>query len=238
MKLSRLAVLGGAIAVAVVLTGVGRPDRASGDTPVTPVDRTITVSGSGAVSATPNQAVFTFGVTTQGKTAVQALAANSTEMRRLIDALKAAGVLSGSLQTSSVSLSPILSDGGDAIVGYSASNSIAATIASLGRAGEIVDAAVAAGANQVQGPNLTVSDQSALYQAALKAAVADARLKAQALAEASGLRIGGVTSVQENGGNTPITYDAKAAPAPSTPIVAGTQQISASVTVVFEASTV
>jgi uncharacterized protein YggE len=236
MKLFRLAVLGGAIAVAVALAGVGRPDRASGDSLVTPVGRSITVSGSGSVSATPNQAVFTFGVTTQSKTAVQALAGNSAEMRKLIDALEASGIPSGSLQTSSVSLSPNTSNGGDAIVGYSASNSVTATIANLGRAGEIVDAAVAAGANQVDGPNLTVSDQDALYQAALKAAVADARVKAQALAEASGLHLGGVTSVQEDAGSTPITFDAKAAPAPSTPIVAGTQQISASVTVVFEAS--
>jgi uncharacterized protein len=236
MKLLRFAALGAGIAVVVAFAGVGRPDHASGDTPVTSATRSITVSGNGSVSATPNQAVFTFGVTTQGKTAVQALAANSAEMRRLIDALKAAGIPSGSLQTSSVSLSPNTSNGGDAIIGYSASNSVAATIANLGRAGEIVDAAVSAGANQVNGPNLTVSDQGALYQDALKAAVADARVKAQALAEASGLHVGGVTSVQEDGGNTPITYDAKAVPAPSTPIVAGTQQISASVTVVFEAS--
>jgi uncharacterized protein YggE len=236
MKLLRFAALGAGIAVVVAFAGVGRPDHASGDTPVTSATRSITVSGNGSVSATPNQAVFTFGVTTQGKTAVQALAANSAEMRRLIDALKAAGIPSGSLQTSSVSLSPNTSNGGDAIIGYSASNSVAATIANLGRAGEIVDAAVSAGANQVNGPNLTVSDQGALYQDALKAAVGDARVKAQALAEASGLHVGGVTSVQEDGGNTPITYDAKAVPAPSTPIVAGTQQIRASVTVVFEAS--
>jgi uncharacterized protein len=236
MKLLRLAALAGAIAAAVALVGVGRPDRASGDSPVTPVDRSITVSGNGSVSATPNQAVFTFGVTTRSKTAVQALAANSAEMRKLIEALKAAGIPAESLQTSSVSLSPNTSDGGDAIVGYSASNSVTATIANLGRAGEIVDAAVAAGANQVDGPNLTVSDQGALYQAALKAAVADARTKAQALAGASGLHVGAVRSVVEDAGNTPITYDAKAVPSPSTPIVAGTQQISASVTVVFDAS--
>jgi len=157
-------------------------------------------------------------------------------MQKLIDALKAAGIPAGSIQTSSVSLSPVTSDQGDAIIGYSASNSVTTTIASLARAGEIVDAAVAAGANQVDGPNLTVSDQASLYQAALKAAVADARDKAQALAAASGLRVGAVSSVQEDTSNGPITYDTAKAAALSTPIVEGTQQISASVTVVFEAS--
>jgi len=236
MKLLRLTALGAGIAAVVALAGVGRPDRASGDSPVTPADRSITVSGTGSVSATPNQAVFTFGVTTQSKAAVQALAANSAEMRRLIDTLKAAGIPAGSLQTSSVSLSPNTSDGGDTIIGYSASNSVSATIANLGRAGEIVDAAVAAGANQVDGPNLTVSDQSALYRAALKAAIADARVKAQAMAEASGLHIGTVRSVEEAGVTpTPVRYAADSS-APSTPVAAGTQEISASVTVVFDAS--
>jgi uncharacterized protein len=236
MKLARFAVLGAAIAAIAAFAGVGRPDRASGDSPATPATRSITVSGNGSVSVTPNQAVFTFGVTTQSKTAAQALAASSAQTSRLIDALKAAGIPSGSLQTSSVSLSPDRSDQGSAIVGYTASNSVSATIANLGRAGEIVDAAVAAGANEVYGPNLSVSDQTGLYRAALKAAVADARVKAQALADASGLHVGSVSSVEENG-NTPVTvtYDQKA-PGPSTPIEAGTQQITATVTVVFDAS--
>ncbi len=235
MKLLRLAALGAGIAVVVAFAGVGRPDRASGDSP-TPASRSITVSGSGSVSAIPNQAAFTFGVTTRGKTAVEALAADSAAMRKLIDALEAAGIPAASLQTSSVSLSAVTSSQGDAIVGYDASNTVAATIANLARAGEIVDAAVAAGANQVDGPNLTVSDQSALYQAALRAAVADARAKAQTLAAATGLQLGSVSSVEENGATTPVVYGAASAPAPSTPIQAGTQQITASVTVVFEAS--
>ncbi len=236
MKLLRLAVLGAGVAAAVAFAGVGRPDRASSDnTPA--AARSITVTGTGTVSATPNQAVFTFGVTTHGETAVQALTANSAEMRKLIDALKAAGIPSAALQTSSVSLSSVTSDQGDAIIGYTASNSVTATIAGIARAGEIVDAAVAAGANQVDGPNLTVSDQTALYRAALKAAVADARLKAETLAAASGLQVGTVNSVEEASATpTPFNYDAARAQVSSTPIVAGSQETSASVTVVFNVS--
>ena len=105
MKLLRLAVLGAAIAAVAAFAGVGRPDRASGDAPP---DRSITVSGSGSVSATPNRAAFTFGVATRSKTAAQALAANSAEMGKVIDALKRAGVAPAEIQTSSVSVSPCL----------------------------------------------------------------------------------------------------------------------------------
>ncbi len=237
MKIFRLALAGAGIAAVVAFAGVGRPDRASGDTSPGQTTRSITVSGNGAVSATPNQAVFTFGVSTQGKTAVQALSSNSTAMQKVIDALKGAGVASDSLQTASVSLSPVTSDQGDAIIGYTASNSVTVTIASIGKAGAIVDVAVNAGANQVEGPNLTVSDQSALYDRALKAAIADARSKAQVLADASGLHVGAVSSVREEAGATPVPFDsAKALPATGPPIEAGTQQVTASVTVTFDAT--
>jgi uncharacterized protein YggE len=237
MKIFRLVLAGAAIAALVAFAGVGRPDRASGDTAPGQAAHSITVSGNGAVSATPNQAVFTFGVSTQGKTAVTALAANSTAMQKVIDALEGAGIPSDFLRTASVSLSPVTSDQGDAIVGYTASNSVTVTIASIAKAGAIVDVAVKAGANQVDGPNLTVSDQSALYDRALKAAIADARAKAQVLADASGLHVGAVSSVEEEGGTTPVTFDsAKALPATGPPIEAGTQQVTASVTVTFEAS--
>jgi uncharacterized protein len=235
MKLLRLAMLGAGMAALLAFAGIGRPDRASGDSPVSR-SRSITVSGSGSVSATPNQAVFTFGVTTPGRTAVQALAANSAAMRKLIEALKAAGISDASLQTSSVSLLPLTSDQGDAIVGYTAANAVTATIASVARAGEVVDAAVSAGANQVNGPNLTVSDQAALYQSALKAAVADARVKAEALAAASGLHVGTVNSVEEaSEAPSPFDYAVAGRAAPSAPIEAGSQEITASVTVVFDA---
>lgn len=237
MKTLRLVLTGAGIIALAAFAGVGRPDRASGDNPPAQAAHSITVSGNGAVSVTPNQAAFTFGVSTQGKTAVQALAANSTAMQQVIDALKGAGIASDSLQTASVSLSTVTSDSGAAIVGYTASNSVNVTIATVGEAGSIVDVAVSAGANQVDGPNLTVSDQSALYDRALKAAIADARAKAQVLADASGLHVGSVSSVEEAGGSTPVTYDtAKALPATGPPIEAGTQQVTASVTVTFEAT--
>ena len=235
MKVLRLALVGAAIAVAVALAGVGLPERASGDTPATP-GRAITVVGQGSVRVVPNRAGFSFGVSTRGKTAVQALQANGADMRKVIAALKSAGIRSADLQTSAVSLSPVTSDDGESIIGYAASNSVSATIEDISRAGSIVDAAVAAGANQVDGPSLTTADQEALYRSALKAAVADARTKAETLAEASGLHVGAVRSVDESSVSPPVPYADAARTAAPTPIEAGTQQVTATVTVVFEAS--
>jgi len=235
MKLLRLAVFGVAVAAVVAFAGVGLPDRASSGS--ASASRSITVTGMGAVSAVPNQSSFTFGVASRGATAAEALATDSAQMQKLIAALRGAGIASDSLQTSSVSLSPRMSDSGDTVVGYDASNSVTVTIKGIDKAGTIVDAAVAAGANQVDGPNLTVSDQSALYAKALSAAVSDARSKAQALASASGLRVGAVTSVEEQTETpSPVRYDAVKLASPSTPVEAGSQQITATVTVVFDAS--
>ena len=234
MKVFRLALLGAGIAAAVAFAGVGRPERASGD--ASPSAPAITVTGSGSVTATPTQAQFTFGVTTQATTAAQALAANAQRMQAVIGALESAGLPAGSLQTTSVSLSTRTSPDGNTIVGYDASNSVSATIAALDRAGTIVDTAVAAGANEVDGPNLTVADQASFYQAALKAAVADAHAKAEVLAAASGLTVGAVRSVAEQSATpTPVQF-APAALSSGTPIEQGTQQITAAVTVVFDAS--
>src|SRR5919109_1162406 len=66
--------------------------------------RTITVTGTGTVSAVPDRAEFSFGVTTEARTATQALAANSADMRKVIDALKGAGVAAANIQTQTVSL--------------------------------------------------------------------------------------------------------------------------------------
>ncbi len=234
MKLLRLALLCAAVAATVAFVGVGWPTGARSADPGSA--RSITVSGTGTVSATPTQAGFDFGVSTRAKTAQQALADDSAQMRKLIAALEAAGIGASSLQTSSVSLEPVTSGDDSTIVGYSASNTVSATVSDLSKAGAVVDAAVAAGANQVDGPNLTIADQRAQYDQALKEAVADARTKAQVLASASGLQVGAVASVEENAGSAPVPLGLPADAPTSTPIQAGTQQVTASVTVVFDAS--
>jgi uncharacterized protein YggE len=186
------------------------------------------------VTVVPNRALFSFGVTTQGRTAAGALAENAASMRKVIAALKDAGIAAADIQTASVSLSPRYSNDGETILGYTASNTVSATTKDINKAGPIVDAAVAAGANQVSGPSLTRADSGSLYRRALKAAVADARLKAATIAAASHARLGRVRSVVE-GSSAPVPVPlAKAAGAvDTTPIQPGTQLVEATVTVEF-----
>ena len=195
----------------------------------------ITVQGTASVAAAPDRAQFSFGVETQAATAQAALTQNATAMRKLVAALRSVGA--GELQTQYVSVSPRSTDG-RGIDGYAATNSVTATVRQLGRAGAVVDAAVAAGANQVYGPTFSRGDGRALYRQSLAAAVADARETAAALAHASGLTLGRVVAIVEGGGAPPpMPFAARAADeGGSTPIEPGTQQVSASVTVTFAAS--
>lgn len=233
-RLLLIAGLAALFLVAAALIGVGRPEQARSAAASPPSG--ITATGVGKVTTVPNRAGFSFGVTTQGQTANAALRANADQMRRLIDAIRRAGVDEDDVQTEQVSLYPRMSDDGQAIVGYQATNSVSAQIDDLARAGALVDAAAAAGANQISGPILTRSDQDELYKDALEAAVEDARAKAEALAAAAGVDLGSATKIVEgSGGPQPVPFEARAAIAQdsATPIEPGTQKLEASVTVTF-----
>ncbi len=233
MKPKRILLLAALLLLAAAVAGVAQPRLAR--TATTPSDRTITVTGNGTSTTVPDTASFAFGVTTTSTDAKDALARNSTAAAGVIAALKAAGVADADLQTSGVSLSPQTSPDGTRITGYTASDSVTASMA-LAKAGSAVDAAVNAGADTVSGPSLTVADQSALYRQALKLAVADAKTKAQALADAAGGQLGDVQSIQEGGGApVPLPFSSKGV-ADSTPIEPGTQQITANVSVTYALS--
>jgi len=233
-RLRTILVLAGVLLVAAAIAGVAQPRLGRSATPAP--GTVITVTGNGTVDATPDRASFDFGVTTQGATAADALSSNSSEAQHIIDALKNAGIDSSDIQTTQVSLWPQTSTDGTRITGYQASNSVQVT-AGLGRAGALVDAAVRAGANNVDGPNLDTADKSSLYGDALKKAIGDAKVKAQAIADGAGLTLGSLVKVEEGGNSAPpVPMYAQARAAASVPIEAGTQQIEASVTVTYSAS--
>jgi len=194
----------------------------------------ITVVGSASVASTPDRAELSFGVESQGATAKAALAANAAEMRKVIAAVKAAG--GTNVRTQSVSLSPRYNEKNE-VLGFGAINTVSALIKDVSKAGALIDAAVAAGANQVYGPSLSSGDQTEQYRQALKTAVANARLSAQVLAAAANLSLGRVTAIVEGGGTPSPLYAAdKAQNASSTPIEPGTQQTTATVTVTYSVS--
>jgi uncharacterized protein YggE len=195
----------------------------------------ITVQGTASVESVPDRAELSFGVESQGATARAALAANAAEMRRVLAALRSAGATN--LKTQYVSLSPRYGERNEA-QGFTATNSVSATVREIARAGSVIDAAVAAGANQVNGPSLSRGDQTALYRQALRTAVENARATAQALAAASGLSLGRVTAIVEGGGAPqPLPFAAASkAMDESTPIEPGTGTITATVSVTFSLS--
>jgi uncharacterized protein len=238
MKPIRIAALAALVLLAAALAGVGRPEAARSEqgTPT----RGITVNASGKVDAAPDEAALELGVETQASDAKTALAQNAERLNRVLDALRKAGVSKDDLRTSSVSLWPQRDSDGMSVTGYSAQNTVSATV-DVAKAGGAIDAAVGAGANVVGGPSLSVGDRDELYRKALKNAVEAARAKAEAIADAAGVEVGRVTAVVESAGHAqppPMPYALEAARAgdASTPIEPGKQAIEATVTVTFALS--
>jgi uncharacterized protein YggE len=222
----------------------------------------LTVSAEGRSLRTPDLAVFNAGVTTQGKTAAEALAANSTAMARVIAALKRAGIAERDIQTSNLSINPIYSDPNrDAeiaartsgrpyvppeqrapvIVGYQASNSVAVRQRRLDDFGRVIDTLVSAGANQVNGPSFQMDDPDPALDEARIAAMAKARARADLYARAAGLRVVRILSISETGGHygpPPVAFARMAAesgpPPPPAPVQPGEVQLTANVTVLYE----
>lgn len=214
------------LAVAALAGAVRAPDLASADEPA--AADTLVVTGVGSVEAVPDDASFSFGVETHAATAKSAMAENGDQVRKLLAALRDAGARD--LATQYISVWPISENG--SITGYSASNSVSATIG-VDKAGDLVDAATGAGANNVSGPDLSQSDADRVYRKALAAAVEDAKARAAALAKAAGRELAGIKVISE-GGETPVPYErAGLAADSSTPVVPGKQKTTATISVTF-----
>jgi uncharacterized protein YggE len=233
MKIASIAAVAALLAAAVALAGVGRPAGAQGSSSSS--GRTITVGGVGKARAMPDTASFSFGVETEGPTAQAALASNAAKMRGVIVALRRVGVAKADLRTQDVSVSPRYNESGERD-GFSATNSLEATVRELAKAGAAVDAAVAAGANQTSGPQFDRTDREALTKQALQDAFANARAKAQALAQQAGAQLGEVQKIDETSADQPQpVYEAALMMdrVAKTPVEGGTQQLQASVRVTF-----
>ena len=226
--MKKIAVVLGLVVAAVAAVAVLQPGGAGAVDPP-PTTDTVTVSGEGIVLAVPDRAEISAGVETRAATAKAALQANATAMDDVLRALRSAG--GTDVTTQSVSLSTSFDDKGSPN-GFVASNIASATVA-FSKAGALIDAAVAAGANTVFGPSPSRSDADALYREALAKAVADAGERAAVLAKAAGRELGRVTAISESGA-APVPVFAKAAADASTPVESGPQETTASVSVTYE----
>ncbi len=206
--------------------------------------RWVEVTGEASVSATPDFARVTLGVTTTGKDAREAAAANAKAVNALISVIKGEGIAPADIQTSSLSIAPQFSNprsGGSSepsIVGYSVSNMVTVTVRDLSRLGSLIDKAVEAGANAMYGVAYGENDPSGLLDKARPLAVADARRKAEIYAGAGGAKVGRLMELSEQGGAQPMQFArrayAQSAAAAPTPIEAGEDRLTVSVTARFE----
>ena len=198
--------------------------------------RSITVNGTGIVTTVPNEASFTFGVSVTAKTAEAALTSNARRMTLVVAAIEKQGIAARDIQTAEISLTPNTNENGTKVIDFTAANSVTVTTKAISKSGGIVDAAVAAGANTVNGPTLTLSDELTLERRALSSAIGDARARALAIAAAAHVKLGAVMTVTETSSN-PITFSpapkAASLAAPTTPVEPGTVQTEEDVTVTF-----
>ncbi len=232
------------VAVAALVVGFAARAMAGGDTPSTQKPaRTITVTSTATVKAAPDEAVVDLGVTSQSPDSAQAFAQNGTDMQAVLDALKAAGVAEKDLQTLRVSLDQKVVDRGKPSehTVFVASNRIEVTVHDLSTVGTVIDAAVHAGADSVDGVRFQLENPNTVRTDALASAVRGAREKADALASAAGTQVVRVVTIQEENYRLPVYREALAAPVAfgsgSTPVVPpNSLEASVTVTVVWEIS--
>jgi uncharacterized protein YggE len=200
------------------------------------------VSASGEVTRVPDVAIISTGVVTRAATASAAIQQNAARMERVRAALRRAGIEDKDIQTSSINLNPEYTyqqNKAPVLNGYSASNQVSVRFRDIAKTGEILDALVAQGANQINGPNLTIDKpEQALDEARLKA-VANGRARADLYARALGMRVVRLLSVSESGGYAapppmPVYAMAERSSDASTKIDPGEQKVSVSVAMSFE----
>ncbi len=203
------------------------------------MERTVTVSASGMVSAVPDMARISTGVIAEAETARQALARNSEAMAKLIAGLKTNGIGAKDIQTSSFHVEPRYTnpkEGQVAVIdGYRVVNQVEVTARDLDKLGEVLDALVTLGANQMNGLAFDVSKAETLRDDARKDAIANAKRRAELYAAAAGAKVGNVISISEDGGGSPPPYfkATRASMAESVPIERGTETLEARVSVTW-----
>ena len=201
------------------------------------------ISATGESTRVPDVAIISAGVVTRAPTAGAAIQENSVRMDRVLAALKRAGVADRDVQTSSISLNPeyrYQENRPPELVAYSASNQVSIRFRDIRSSGKILDALVAEGANQINGPTLTIDKPESALDEARVNAVANGRARADLYARALGKRVVRVVSVSEGGGNyyppppMPMAERSMAAQVADTKIVAGEQKLQVTVSMVFE----
>jgi uncharacterized protein YggE len=204
----------------------------------------VAVWGEGTARAVPDTAEVSAGVVTQADTAAAALQANSAAMDKVMQTVQSFGIASGDVQTQGVSVSPLMSrptgnnrpDAPPQITGYRASNIVSIRVRDLAKLGTVLDSLVGAGANEMHGMRLTIGKPAPMMDDARAKAMADAKRKAELLAQAAGVKLGRVVSISEESAAVlqPRMYArAEMAASAPVPIAAGEVELKATLRVVY-----
>jgi uncharacterized protein YggE len=208
---------------------------------------TITVQGTGKVSAAPDEAKITLTVENDATEPGAVLDANSQAIQKVLDRLRSEGVEDAAIQTASVSVYPIRTydpqTGKESLTGYRAQNSVTVALKDEAMVAKILAVSVETGATNVSGPVWRLTEDNAAVVEALKKAAATAQLKAQALAEAQGVKVGQVVMMSEGTVDMPVLpvymgmaireEAADTAAISEPPISAGTLDVTATVTITY-----
>ena len=201
---------------------------------------TVTSHGKGSASGTPDMATVDLAVHTQDSTASAALSQNSSDTSSLVKALLADGISKSDVQTSGLSLQGLYGGSTPAVTGYQVTNTVTVRIASISSTGTVIDSAAKAAGNSIRINQIafSVKDTSALFDQARAAAVSQAATEAKAMATAAGKHLGALCSLNDSSpSSVPLntsSFSSLAGIPSSVPIQAGSQQVKATVTAVYQ----
>ncbi|RYD87970.1 MAG: DUF541 domain-containing protein, partial [Sphingomonadales bacterium] len=211
-KISRKLVIFTPVALALASAAMAQDMVAVPGAPMLAGTR-LDIVATGEVISVPDIATVGAGVVTQGSTAAAAMSENARRAAATVAAIRKAGVGDRDIQTTSINLSPIYKYAENqppVITGYQASSRVSVRFRDIKKAGPILDSLVAAGANQIDGPSLSIDKPEPLLDEARAKAIVAARERAALYARAAGLQVKRIVSISEG------SY---AAPSPPMPMM-------------------
>lgn len=204
----------------------------------------LSVSAQAEATRVPDVASISSGVVTQAADANAALRANADRMTKVMAAIKAAGVAERDIQTTGINVNPQYryeDNQPPAITGYQASNTVSVKVRDIRKLGDVLDALVAAGANQINGPSFEIDQPESAYDEARQAALKKAQQRAELYASSLGMKVRRIVSISEGGGFQPpmprmraMAMDSVQATGARTGVSPGESTLTASLDVVFE----
>lgn len=238
MKSTRFLMFAFALA-ALTLTACSPTLATNGGAPAT---RSLTVTGAGQATLTPDIAYISIGVHTESSTAANAMSDNNVKAQAVIEALKAAGVKPEDIRTTNFSIwaTPQYGPDGQATgqTLYAVDNTVYVTVRDLAGLGSLLDKAVQAGANNISNIQFDVADKTKAMSEARNTAVETAKTQAQELASAAGVSLGSIQTIAYYDSAPAPVFEARALNSAgvggAAPINPGTLQITVSVTLTYE----